>query len=280
MWVDSLYGWYSVNQKRLRMALVVLFALLVIYFLALTVRALFFTNPVVYAEINLPRATGANVRWSWYASAAAPEEEPKEEEDIADASINAELLGVVIAGDDSVATIVVSRRDAQVYRIGDELERNVTLEEVEPNRVVISQSGTRRQILLKDITGAARPNSDENSLIRVNNAPAQAGVGFSLPGVGSTTPINVPGEGTGLRVSGISSDIADLADLQDDDVVLNINGTPVSDLFSNPLLWQQFSQETNLPMTVLRDGTQQEVYVNAASLFERIIPQVGAGLIQ
>lgn len=273
-------SWYGSNQKRVRTALFVLFMLLALYFVFLTVRTLVFSGPVVFAEVNLPRSSGASVRWNWYASASAPEEAPEEQEDLAAASISAELLGVVIAGDDSVATIAVSRKPAQVYRIGDELERNVTLEEVDPTRVVISQSGTRQQILLKDVTGTTRNRSEEDSLIRVNSAPTQAGVGFSLPGVGSTTPIQVPGEGMGLRLGQVSSDIADLADLQDGDVVLNINGIPVADLFSNPLLWQQFSQETNLPMTVLRDESKEEVYVNAASLFEKIIPQLGAGLIQ
>jgi len=220
------------------------------------------------------------VRWNWFATASAPVEEVEEEEELAIANINAELLGVVIAGEDSVATITVSRSDAQVFRIGDEIQRNVSLEEVEANRVVISQNGVRRQILLKDITGNAARQGEDDELIRVNNTPANAAGSFSLPGVGSTTPIQVAGGGMGLRLGEVSADIADLADLQDGDVVLNINGTPVSELFSNPLLWQQFSQETSLPMTVLREGTREEVYVNAASLFEKIIPQLGAGLIQ
>ena len=279
MWSDSLRSWYGLNQNRVRAALVVLSVILVIYLLCLILRALFFASPVVFAEVNFQRPAGANVQWNWYAGAAEPEEEV-EEEDIADASISAELFGVVIAGEDSIATLTVSRKPAQVYRIGDELDRNVTLEEIEPNRVVISQNGTRRQILLNDITGGAQDSSDKESLIRVNDEPAPARAGFSLPGVGSTTPIRVEGGGTGLRLSGVSEDIGDLADLRENDVVLDINGTPVADLFTNPLLWQQFSQETNLPMTVLRDGNQEEVYVNAASLFERIIPQLDAGLIQ
>ena len=280
MQIESLYNWYSSNQKQVRTVLFTLLVLVALYFIFLTVRILVFSGPVVFAEVNFPRSTGSSVRWNWYASAAVPEEEPEEQEDLAVASISAELLGVVIAGDDSVATVAVSRKPAQVYRIGDELERNVTLEEVNPTRVVISQSGTRRQILLKDVTGAARNRSEEDSLIRVNNAPVPSGAGFSLPGVGRSSLVNVEGGGSGLKLNQISADIADLADLQEDDIVLNISGTPVADLFSNPLLFQQFSQETSLPMTVLRDGSEEEVYVNAASLFQRIIPQIGAGLIQ
>lgn len=282
MTIETLQRFFSANQHKLRLVLVAALACLCVWFVFLSLRAFLFPGPLVYAEINLPNPARNTVRWNWFTAATVAEVAPQEEEEeLAVANINAELLGVVVAGDDSVATIAVSRQDAKVFRVGDDIDRNVSLEEVSSTRVVISQNGVRRQIPLKDVTGNAnRNNTGENSLIQVNPSSSNSGAGFSMPGVGSTTPIQVPGEGMGLRLSNVSSDIADLADLQDGDVILNISGTPVSDLFSNPLLWQQFSQETSLPMTVLRGGEQEEVFVNAASLFEKIIPQLGAGLIQ
>ena len=278
---DSIVSAVNANLRWIRLGLTAFFMMLCLWFLFLVLRALLFPGPVVFAEINLPNASRSTLRWNWYSTATEPVEQEEEQEELAVANINAELLGVVIAGEDSVATIAISRAGAQVFRIGDEIERNVSLEEVEPTRVVISQNGVRRQILLKDVTGKTNRNSNnEESLIRVNEAPANTGGSFNLPGVGSTTPIRLEDGGMGLRLGQVSGEISDLADLQGGDIVLDINGTPVADLFTNPLLWQQFSQETSLPMTVLRGGESEEVYVNAASLFEKIIPQLGAGLIQ
>lgn len=279
--IDSLVAAFNEHQRKVRLGLVALFAVLCLYFLFLIIKTVLFPGPAVFAEIHLAKQSATNVRWNWYATSSQDvQQEEEEQEELAVASINAELLGVVIAGEDSIATIAVSRKAAEIYQIGDEIESNVTLEEVESNRVIISQAGARRQLLLKDITGSTTANTEETQLIRVNETPAASGGGFTLPGVGATTPIQVPGEGMGLRLSQVSADIADLADLENGDVVMEINGTPVADLFTNPLLWQQFSQQTSLPMTVIRGGEREEVYVNASSLFEKIIPQLGAGLIQ
>lgn len=280
MSLDIVFAKLAAHQHRLRMGLIVSGALACVWFLILIAK-IFLSSPGVFAEIHLDEPTKSNPRWNWY-TAAPVEEAPVEEEDIAEAKISAELLGVVIAGERSVATIAVSRQTPEIFQIGDELQRNVTLEAVEPYRVIISETGVRRQLLLKSVTGEVVSASDEqDQLIRVNQtSQSQSQAGFTLPGVGSTTPIQVPGEGMGLKLSGVSSDISDLADLRDGDVVMEINGTQVADLFTNPLLWQQFRQETSLPMTVMRDGERAEVYVNAASLFEKIIPQLGAGLIQ
>lgn len=277
---DRFLMWLGQNQVRLRKAACVLLALLCVYYLGLLVKSLVSPSPVVAANLTIQPPAQAAARWDWYANVRVADTAPEETADtLAIANIDAELIGVVIAGEASVASISVGREGVFVYSEGDEIQNNVSLVSVEADRVVISESGVRRQIPLKDLTGNTGKDQSE-TLIRVNETPANAGSGFTLPGVGSTLPINVPGVGMGLRVSEVSSDIADLADLNDGDVVLDINGTAVSDLFTNPLLWQQFSQQTSLPMTILRDGEQQEIFVNAASLFERIIPQLDAGLIQ
>ena len=280
--MEGLKQIYLANQAKARLLILAALALLCVYFLFLIVRALVFPAPVVHAEISLTRQASVNARWNWFtANQPTNAVAEKTDEDLSESRLNAELLGVVIAGEDSVATIAVSRRDAEVFRIDDEIDRNVFLEEVEPNRVIVTQNGVRQQITLKDITGNKKRDSKEQSLIKVNQAPVNQSAGsFSLPGVGSTAPIQVPGVGMGLRLSQVSDEIGDLSDIQEGDVVIDINGTPVSELFSNPLIWQQFSQDTNLPMTVLRDGDQQQIFVNAASLFERIIPQIGSGLVQ
>lgn len=274
---------YTANQSRIRFLTVGLLALLCVYFLILTVKTMLFSAPVIHAEISLSRPETATARWNWFVvNREAVAADNKSDEDLKESRLNAELLGVVIAGENSVATIAVSRRKAEVFRIDDEIDNNVFLEEVEPTRVIVVQNGARQQITLKDITGNKKKgDSKKDSLIKVNQASApQPSGSFSLPGVGSTTPIQVPGVGMGLRLSQVASEVGDLSDIQDGDVVVDIGGTPVSEMFSNPLLWQQFSQETNLPMTVVRDGEQQQIFVNAASLFEKIIPQIGAGLVQ
>ena len=273
--------WLRTHQQKLRLGFMVFLGLFCLAFIALLVRVFLLQGPVVGAEISLSRDAANNPRWTWYRPPAAPKQEQVATDDgeLKPLKIKGELLGVVVAGEKSVATISEGRNKTSVFKLGDEIERNVSLEEVELHRIIVTKNGRRGEILLKT---AEKPDKDQE-LIKVtkkSQPTASAGSGFTIPGIGQTLPVNIPGEGTGIRLVGVSTDVSDIADLSDGDVIMNINGTPAGEMLSNPFGFQQLLTETSLPMTILRDGETQEIHVNAASLFERILPQLDAGLIQ
>eukprot|EP00903_Cladosiphon_okamuranus_P004476 g4474.t1 len=129
-----------------------------------------------------------SVRWNWYASAQVVEAPPEEEEELAIANINAELLGVVVAGDDSVATIAVSRQGALVFRVGDEIDRNVSLEEV-PSGLVGGSLQTKvislNHVTASELVPVLKPMMSKGSLLQAYAA------GNNL----SETFLNAAGEG-------------------------------------------------------------------------------------
>lgn len=228
-----------------------------------------------------------NFRWNWF-STPQPEQVQQSqefgisEENLANASIRAELLGVVISPWGSYAAISTSANPDGVYGIGDSIENNVTLEAIEPARVIISQQGSRRQIPLNSISeaGSSAQRADQSGLLELNESLAGPEQGFNLSGMLSAAPEMVPGVGMGLRLGSLSADLADLADVQEGDVLISVNGSAVSEMMSNPIMWQQFSQMTSMPVTIMRDGEQIELFVNGASLSEKILPQLGAGRVQ
>lgn len=233
--------------------------------------------------VDAPRIE--NLRWNWFAAPRPGQAEVPAEsgisEELPNASIRAELLGVVISPWGSYAAISTSANPDGVYAVGDSIGNNVTLEAVEPRRVVVSQSGSRRQIALKAISegGASVQSSSQSDLLQLNEAQS-SGQGFNLSGLLSAAPEMVPGVGMGLRLGDLSEDLADLADVQEGDVLIAVNGTAVGDMMSNPVMWQQFSQMTSMPVTIIRNEEQIELFVNGASLSEKILPQLGAGRVQ
>ena len=44
---------------------------------------------------------------------------------------------------------------------------------------------------------------------------------------------------------------------------------------ADPSSWLKFSSSTNLPVTVLRGGEKQVIYINAANLSAKIMPNLG-----
>gem|GEM_PF-115964 len=275
------------TTARVRKSLVGIFVLASLAIL-LSIVLLLIQPPVAINTAGLaeqPRIE--NVHLDWF-SAPQPEqaqeleESAVSEENLANASIRAELLGVVISPWGAYAAISTSANPDGVYGIGDSIETGVTLEAIEPTRVIISQRGSRRQIPLNSITeaGGAGQREDESGLLELNESQAGFEQGFNLSGLLSAAPEMVPGIGLGLRLGNLSADLADLADVQEGDVLISVNGSAVSEMISNPVMWQQFSQMTSMPITVMRNDQQIELFVNGASLSEKILPQLGAGRVQ
>lgn len=275
--LSSILAWLSTS--RARWSLTALLSAASLLTLVLIAQLLFSVPPQVASADSLAVAnsTSSNPRWNWFPVVReVVEPEVDENEELARATIKAELLGVVISADNAYAAISTTKNPDGLYSVGDSIENNVTLEEIQDYRVVISQRGSRRQIPLKSLDTSRSANTERASLIEVGSSTSS---GFNLSGLMSTTPVQIPGGGIGLKLGGLSEDLTDLADVQDGDIVLAVNGMGVSKMMSNPLLWQEFSQQTSMPITILRGEDEIELFVNAASLSEKILPRIGAGQV-
>jgi hypothetical protein len=217
------------------------------------------------------------LRLAWFQSDAAigVVELTEISEELADASIRAELLGVIIHEDYAFAAIQTPQVPDGLYEVGDEIDNNTELVRIESDRVVVRERGAERQIRLNPLVEGGSLN--DGSLIQP--VPSD-GAGFSLAGVLGATPINVAGFGLGVRLDSVDDEISSMSDLRARDVVLEVGGKPISELMSNPLLWQEFLQQTTVRLSVQREGEALEISVNARSLGERILPKIGQGLVQ
>jgi S1-C subfamily serine protease len=83
------------------------------------------------------------------------------------------------------------------------------------------------------------------------------------------------GNGAGLKLNNLSAELTSLADLQEGDVVVQVDGKSVQELMANPAQWVSYSSNNSLPVTVMRQGQEEIIYVNAASLSAKILPNLG-----
>lgn len=268
----------NLGQNRLQISIIVLALLGSAWYLSGLV-ALIVSEPSGLSIQQDPvRPLPQPARFGWFPrESATPTQEIAAEEssELSDATINAELLGVVIQGDRAIASISVPRNPNGVYQIGQEISPGVSLERIEPMRVVVSERGTLRQIALKPVV-TNRSNNSSQLLETVESENS----GFSLSGVLGATPIQVAGGGLGIRLDSLDDEISQISDLRVRDVILNVDGTPVSQLMTSPQRWQQLMMESNVTLDIQRDGVDQQITVNARSLGERILPSLGQGMVQ
>lgn len=269
---------FKLAQNRIQVAIIVLALLGSAWFLSGLV-ALLLSQPTgtgIQQEALRPLPQPA--RFAWFPrETAAPVQniQPEESTELSDATINAELLGVVIQGDRAVASISLPRNPNGVYEVGDEISPGVSLERIEPLRVVVSERGSLRQIPLKPVVTSRTANRSQ-LLETVASEPS----GFNLSGVLGATPIQIAGAGLGIRLDSLDDEISQISDLRVRDVILSVDGTPVSQLMTSPQRWQQLMMESTVTLDIQRDGVDQQITVNARSLGERILPTLGQGLVQ
>lgn len=217
-----------------------------------------------------------SLRLAWFpVNPDAPVVSVATTEELEDASIRAELLGVLINGDRAFAAIQTPQVPDGLYAVGDEIAANVELLAIEEDRVVVRERGVERQIRLNSLSENGAPVDEE----LLQSLPQET-QGFSLAGVFGATPVDVSGHGLAVRIDSLDPEFAEMSGLQVSDVLLSINERPMTQYLTNPMMLQQTLQQSLVTVLVQRGGEDVEVSLNARSLGERILPSIGQGLVQ
>ena len=226
-------------------------------------------------------AVSANLSWRWFGEAGpdvqARQAEEDEQEQLAEASINAELLGVVRTQDRATATISINGQPEKVFSIGDEIQSGIELLSVTTSRIILNERGRRVQITMR------RP---DNMLVRASNvqagntAASRLQNNFSLPNMFNAVPVQLENNATGFQLDSLSEEIRTLTEIEEGDVIIQVGNNSIDDLMANPGQWMNYSTETTLPVTLMRDGQETTIYVNAFSLSARILPNINIESMQ
>jgi len=239
--------------------------------MAMAAVATLFRPPV---EIALPGLRAAEpLRLQWFGS-SEPAEQPSAA--LQPVNLRGELLGVLVAGSRSTATIKLQGKPEQVFRIGDELASGIRLVVVEHQRIVVEQRGQRRELpLLRDSLADSELQAVAGESAASDDSAA--GVAMALSGLFRAQPV-AQGDGRGLLLSDIGDEMAILTDLQSGDIVVAVqsNGErlTVDQLMANPALWSALALNSELPVTVVRDDSEMTLLINAASLAARVMPNL------
>ena len=227
-------------------------------------------------------STGAvtSLGWSWFNSTAATTSIAQEDRsDLADADINAKLLGIVLSERTSSATIAFNGRPEKVYHIGDKLGSAIVIKQIQPFRIIVEQNGAKRQIQLKKADSLMKTEQTVGSNLGdgyIKNSGTKApDEGFAMANMFGALPVRAGKYGRGFKLSRLSSEMKSLADIEEGDVIVDIGGTDVQSLMANPAEWIKYSGQSSLPVKVIRNGEEVIVNVNAASLSAKMLPKLG-----
>jgi type II secretory pathway component PulC len=213
----------------------------------------------------------ANIGFDWFGGVAKVQKEidmSNIPDNLPIANINAQLLGVVLAGDDSTATIKFGGAKEVVHFVGDKIETQTKIIDIQSYRIVVLQDGVNKQMVMK------KPDTIIEQTKGSGSAGSGKNSGFALANMFGAVPVMAGGT-TGFKINNLSSEMQMLADIQDGDVVTKVNGVSIRDIMADPSNWLEFSTSTNLPVSVIRGGEEQVIYINASSLSAKMMPNLG-----
>lgn len=193
-----------------------------------------------------------------------------------DTSLSLELSGVVSSDDDHSgwAIISASRGESKTYFVGDAIANTggATLHAVYEDRVILNRAGRLETLRLpKELRASAAPRmgaqmpvtrQPDNSLREVISENASR-----LTEVIRVAPYIDQGQMLGFRVNPAQNRaMFDALGLQPNDVVTDINGTPLTDPSSGLQVFQSLGEATMANVTVIRDGTPEVLVIDTSQL--------------
>ena len=227
------------------------------------------SEEVAIQQVRAP----AKVSFNWFGAKAVAQKEVDMSniyDELPTVDIDARLLGVVIAGDASSATVKFGGSNEVVHFKGDKLNAKTTIIDIQGYRLVVRQDGVNKQMLMQ------KPESiiEQSTGIGVSSSSSDKASGFSLANIFGAVPVMVQGS-TGFKVNNLSTEMQQLADIQEGDIITQVDGVPINDIMANPSMWLKFSSSTSLPLSVMRDNQMQIIYINASSLSAKMMPNLG-----
>jgi len=271
-WLHSFRG--ATVSQRLVIAGNYVLVLLCLAFLVSGVALYIGDKSDVASVTRVAGPTAPSLRWNWFRRPeTAVVAEVKELGELPDATIKAKLLGVMLTAQFSSATISYNGKPEAVYHINDKLDGSTLIKQIEPYRIVVVQNGADKKILLEksDSIMQTEDYPDEPPA----EAPQAQDDGFAMANMFGAVPVNVESFGSGLKLNNLSQEMKQLADIEEGDVVVSVGGLGIESLMSDPTSWTNYSGESNLPVTIIRNGEEMVVYVNAASLSAKMLPRLG-----
>jgi len=263
----SVFSAGTLAQRALALGnllLVLICALLIILLAMLYTAATEEVKPIPRANTD-----AVSLRWNWFRGSQPIQQAPQVGE-LENSTLKAKLLGVMISREVSSATLAFNGKPQKVYHVGDKLGPSVTIEKIEPYRIIVKRNGTNEQIVLAKADNVIETQQSTDS------ADGQtADGGFAMANMFGAVPVRVDGYGSGFKLNKLTKEMKMLADLENNDVVVDVGGTGVQQLMSDPQQWIKYSAQSSLPVTVIRDGQPVVIYVNAASLSAKMLPKFG-----
>ncbi len=196
--------------------------------------------------------------------------EPVKVQDAPKSSLNYKVRGIYYSQDPTLATAIVQKgaKDSKVYRIGDDLDPNILIEQIHAYHILISRQGRLEKLILE------KPRANLNAPIRQPAARNQSASSttkvlssyrrrykdnpMALAKRFQAIPVEENGRNIGYKLKALRGErLLKNLNLQDDDVFVAVNGIGLDKPFQALDALKSLTTADNVALTVLRNGNRE-----------------------
>ena len=190
-------------------------------------------------------------------------------------SLKYKLRGIYYSEDQSLASVILEKdaRTIKFYRLGDEIDSRIYIEQIHPNHILISRVGKLEKLVLEkpkanlsakldSRAASSLPVSDTTKVLqsykrRYSNNPLALAKRFQA------IPVSENGRNIGYKLKALRGErLLQKLDIQDDDVFLEINGIGLDKPFQALDALKSLTTANNVSVTVLRNGNRETLNYN------------------
>lgn len=179
--------------------------------------------------------------------------------------LNAQLTGIMASNIASRSIAIIARNgQQQSYAIGDVIQgTDAQITEIFPDRIIITRQQQDEALFLDENAATAppaaapAPGNITGLRQQIMKNPAQ------LQDYLSITPVMENNQLQGYRLNpGRNPEIFGQSGLQANDLAISINGLDLRDKGDAVQAMQQLVHQAEMNITVLRNGAEQDIYIN------------------
>jgi type II secretion system protein C len=195
---------------------------------------------------------------------------PQRVTDAPTSSLNYKLRGIYYSDDAALASIILQKGGSKMefYRLGDEIARNIFVERIQSDHVIIARAGKLEKLLLEkpklgDVTPVANrdlrslPGSSQATLLanyrrRYQDNPMALARRFKA------IPVDQNGKTIGYKLKALRGErLLRQLNFQQDDVFVAVNGIGLDKPFQALDALKSLTTATSVDVTVLRNGNRE-----------------------
>lgn len=201
--------------------------------------------------------------------------QPAKVEDAPKSSLNYKLRGIYYSRDQSLASVILQKNAlaSKFYRLGDEVDTNIIIHQIQPNHIIISRQGRLEKLVLEkptaDMTGGNRKQAISNLPVstsakvlksyrrRYKDNPLALAKRFQA------IPVQENGKNIGYKLKALRGErLLQQLNMQKDDVFVAINGIGLDKPFQALDALKSLTTAESVSVTVMRNGNRETLDFN------------------